>query len=182
MNHLGSIKHITCLILVLFLLFITACSEQRSNEITSTLTPIPSPSAIAPSPSGIVETDNPRGVIFTAEQIAARTYWPNSKDPWTPSEADIATFEAQLAAYLQEPYPDLWQKSAGYARQYWGTATEDGRRAIYANFFCDDHGMVSDYDWRAKLVQIDDGGDCYFQTLFDIENGSFEWLVINGVS
>jgi hypothetical protein len=121
-------------------------------------------------------------VIFSAEQVAASTYWPYGKDPWTPSQADIASLEEQLAAYLREPYPDLLGKSAGYTRQYWGTVTEDGSRAIYANFFCDDHGMISEYGWQANVVQIEDGGDCYFQTLYDIENDSIEWLMINGVS
>lgn len=133
-------------------------------------------SACEPATS-TVETDSLQGVIFTAEQIAANPHWPNNNDPWTPSEAAVIALEEQLTGYLQDNHPDLWQKLDDYTRQYWGTITPDGNRAVYANFFCDADRIAS---WRTDFVMGIDGGDCYFQTLYDIEDGLFVWLAING--
>ena len=58
--------------------------------------------------------------------------------------------------------------------------TPDGQRAIYGNFLCDAERMSSFIDWRTDLVEVMDGGDCYFQTLYDVEDGTFVWIAING--
>jgi hypothetical protein len=139
------------------------------------------PTAAPPQPA-LIETESFRGAIFTAEQIGASKYWPRNDDPWTPSEADIFTLEEQLPGFLEEPYPNLWQQLERYTRQYWGTVTPEGNRAIYVNFLCDAERMSSYIDWRTDRVEVMDGGDCYFQTLYDVEDGTFVWLAINGVS
>lgn len=146
------------IILFLILPFFTACDGTSAR-------------------GSLVESDSFQGVIFTAEQIAADEYWPNNDGPWTPSKADIITLEEQLPGFLQEEYPALWQKLDDYARQYWGTITPDGNRAVYASFFCD--ADTAGY-WRTNYVMGIDGGDCYFQALYDVEDGIFVWLAING--
>jgi hypothetical protein len=157
--------------LLLILSLGTSCN-RNGDEAASR----PTPSA-PPSASGILETD--LGVIFTADQISASEHWPNNDHPWTPSEADVMALEEQLAGYLPDEHPDLWQKLESYTRQYWGTVTPDGNRAIYANFFCDADRLDR---WRTDFVMVLDGGDCYFQTIYDVENGDFVWLAINGES
>ena len=61
--------------------------------------------------------------------------------------------------------------------QYWETVTPDGDPAVYANFFCD--ASEIDY-WRTEFVMATDGGDCYFQTIYDVDNRTFIWLAIDG--
>ncbi len=142
---------------------------------TTSMTPTATPALLY-----LVETESFQGAIFPAERVGASPYWPHNDDPWTPSETDILTLEEQLPGYLEENYPNLWQRLDSYTRQYWGTVTPEGNSAIYASFLCDAKRMASFVDWRTDPIEIMDGGDCYFQTLYDIEDGIFVWLAING--
>jgi hypothetical protein len=146
---------------------------------TPTSMPTHTPTAMPERPR-LVETESFQGAIFPAEQVAASPYWPHNDEPWTPSEEDILTLEDQLPVFLQEYYPNLWQRLEAYTRQYWGTVTPDGNRAVYASFLCDAERMASFIDWRTDPIEVMDGGDCYFQTLYDIEEDAFVWLVVNG--
>lgn len=157
-------------VLLLILSLVTSCNRNSDGARPPT-------TSASPSAPGMVETG--QGVIFTADQIAASEYWPNNNHAWTPSEADVMALEEQLTGYLQDGHPALLQKLESYTRQYWGTITPDGSRAVYANFFCD-AGRLD--QWRTDLVMVLDGGDCYFQTLYDIEDNVFVWLAINGES
>lgn len=106
---------------------------------------------------------------------------PQAQGYWTPAEADVLVFESGLAAFLQESAPEaspgLWQKQPTYKRQYAGLI-RDGRRLIYASFFCDAHGE----EWRRELLFVLDGGDCFFQLTFDVERGTYSDLMVNGES
>jgi len=140
--------------------------------------------AAAPTPSF---RDEDR-VIFTAE--AARKVWarllrPPAGPPWTPALADVRALEQRLPNYLRHHLPPgywefhskdrpLWERAPGYKRQYVGIR-RNGRRAIYANFFCD-----AGPSWRTAPVDVDDGGDCYFQIEYDVDKAAFSDLSING--
>lgn len=150
--------HKLTIILSLLTFFFTACDGMSAR-------------------ADLVESDSFQGMIFTAEQIESDEHWPRNDDPWTPSEVDVLALEEKLPGFLREEHPVLWQKLETYARQYWGTATPDGKRAVYANFFCDAGNLDQ---WRTSFVMGIDGGDCYFQTIYDVENGTFIWLAING--
>ena len=128
-------------------------------------------------------------MIFTAE--AARKVWarllrPPAGPPWTPALADVRALEQRLPDYLRRHLPPgywefhskdrpLWERAPGYKRQYVGIR-KNGRRAIYANFFCDDDSP----NWRTTPVDVDDGGDCYFQVEYDVDKATFSDLSING--
>lgn len=104
---------------------------------------------------------------------------PRAEGYWTPAEADVLALEAGLVAFLQEAAPeaspDLWRKQPTYKRQYAGLL-RDGRRLIYASFFCDTHGEA----WRREPLFVLDGGDCFFQLTFDVERGTYGDLTVNG--
>jgi hypothetical protein len=128
-------------------------------------------------------------VIFTAE--AARKVWaqllrPPAGPPWTPALAHVQALEKRLPDYLRHHLPPeylefhwkerpLWERAPGYKRQYVGIR-RNGRRAIYANFFCDNNSP----NWRTIPVDVDDGGDCYFQIEYDVDKATFSDLSING--
>lgn len=99
---------------------------------------------------------------------------------WTPDEGGVAALEGGLVAFLRgnpsERAQSLAVKVAGYKRQYVGFLLGE-RKVIYANFFC-----KASEDWRAQLVDVDDGGDCYFQVVFDPASSAFSDLHINGES
>jgi hypothetical protein len=102
------------------------------------------------------------------------------KDYWTPTKDDVRKLEAKIEFYLRKVSdrrsPALWSKLAEYRRQYAGIV-ENGRKKIYANFFCKTAQIT---DWKINPVAVEDGGDCFFQIKYDVEAGTFSSLYING--
>lgn len=199
-------RQVTAILLLLFLL-LTACAANSGQAPGSTPmaapaktpantpthaptsepedTPTSTPESTPTSPPALpllIETESFHGAIFTPEQAGPGAYRPQNGEPWTPSEAEILTLEEQLPQYLQEYYPELSQKLESYTRQYWGSATAEGGRAIYASFLCDADQLAAHIDWRTAPIEVMDGGDCYFQALYDVEQGAFVWLMVNGES
>jgi hypothetical protein len=128
-------------------------------------------------------------VIFSAEQAREQGLgeWlvANGQTPeyWTPSENDVLALEDELSAYLQNN-PDrfyegtpVWKRLDEYDRQYIGMML-DGKKIIYANYFCDS----IETDWRKDFVFVMDGGDCFFQFKYDVDSAEFFDLQVNGVA
>ena len=139
-------------------------------------------SAVAPAATWSTER-----AIFTAE--VARKQWPwlyrAGATPWTPAAADVEALEQRLPDHLraalarQRPArggkAPLWERAKTYKRQYVGVR-RDGRRIVFANFFC----RAWKEDWRTEPIVVEDGGDCYFQVEYDVDKASFSNLQING--
>lgn len=53
----------------------------------------------------------------------------------------------------------------------------NGERVIYAAFFC----RALD-DWQTEVIDILDGGDCYFQVGYNVDTGEFIYFSVNGES
>jgi hypothetical protein len=141
----------------------------------------PAAKGLAKPPPGAADR-----MIFPKE--AARELWAEQFPPpamfWTPLLDDVLKMERQLPAFLrregrarrlhnERPVP-LWKRVAGYKRQYFGLV-EKGRSIVYGNFFCDGGGT----DWQRRPVDVDDGGDCYFQVRYDPKTGRFFALSVN---
>lgn len=103
-----------------------------------------------------------------------------AKEYWTPTKDDVRQLEEKLEFYLRRVSdrrsPALWSKLKDYRRQYAGIV-ENGRRKIYANFFCKTAQIT---DWKMNPVAVEDGGDCFFQIKYDMDAGTFSNLYING--
>ena len=118
-----------------------------------------------------------------AEETGIASWLVESDGFWAPSVDDIFKLEEGLAEYLSQNssyfyrQPPVWERLDEYQRQYIGLE-RGGRQIIYGNFFCNNLGM----DWRKKLVIVDDGGDCYFQVEYDVDQGMFTMLMVNGES
>jgi hypothetical protein len=130
----------------------------------------------------IVRTEKSEGVIVPRERAADFTTGLLGRDEnefWTPSRKDVLKFEEGIGAYLKKSAPrqspNLWSKLPKYKRQYVGVV-KNGRKLIYANFFC----QSGNTDWKAHPVFVLDGGDCYFNVRYEVEAGAFSDLQING--
>lgn len=125
-------------------------------------------------------TADGRGVIFTAdqaEQFVFGSFFPNEIQAyWTPAQADVTALETALIAYLPQAVT-LSRPLSDYYRQYAGLVL-DGRREIYANYFCNAHDIA----WQIDLVEVADGGDCYFTIQYNPEAGTFSHLSVHGES
>lgn len=98
---------------------------------------------------------------------------------WEPGRDDVLLFEEGLEDHLRKARdrrsPELWRKLGSYKRQYVGVM-ENGRKVIYANFFCD----ALRINWTTRPVAVEDGGDCYFQIKYEVETKRYRDLHING--
>ena len=106
----------------------------------------------------------------------------HTADYWTPAQESVFALEDGVAVFLQENSDrfyeqgtPVWERLDEYNRQYIGL-TVDGRKFIYANFFCDDAAK----DWRKDFVLVMDGGSCFFQFKYDPRKGEFFDLRVNG--
>ena len=124
--------------------------------------------------------------VIVPERLGDAFYFPffgeHAAGYWTPTEADVRALEAEIETFLGQDdvgaaaaAPDLLDRLPTYFRQYVGIG-EDGRRLIFANFFCDTLGA----DWTAEAVSVDDGGECFFRLRFDVERGVYSELQVNG--
>lgn len=65
-----------------------------------------------------------------------------------------------------------------YKRQYLPFVTKTGDKKVLINCFC-----ISDWDfehWKRYLVQVDDGGSCFFHLYVNLSRHTYEQLFING--
>ena len=126
------------------------------------------------------------GVIFSAQQVerSPRLARMIGITPpfWAPSREEIALLEAKLKRYLEGETPPeakvIAARLGSYKRQYVGY-TEDSKRRILVNGFCEEHLKEEDA-WRDRLVVMFDGGPCFFTVRYDTSRSRFEYLLING--
>jgi hypothetical protein len=138
--------------------------------------------AKADEPFEVVKTDKFEGVIIPREKAGdfMKSFsGVEEKESWTPGRSDVLKLEEKLESYLKKAAakrsPTLWSKLAPYKRQYIGIM-RNGRKVIFTNFFCN----AFEVDWKTKPVVVDDGGDCFFNVLYDPVSTTFSDLQING--
>ena len=81
-------------------------------------------------------------------------------------------------------YPEYQQsetgfelKLDGYKRQYLPMINEKGQKEVWINFFCGNFGADN---WETEIVQVEDGGNCYFNIKINLETKEYYELGING--
>lgn len=162
-----------------------ACTAPRTSSNTDAprevAAAMPAPTQTDTSPEHI-KTAEFEGVIIPGSKAASfmgEYSGVEFSGTWTPSRDDVLELEKRIQAYLKQTAPDEsesgWSNLAKYRRQYAGVL-QQGRRVIYANFFCRTH----ETDWTTQRVEVDDGGACYFQVLYDPGSAAFSHLRING--
>lgn len=135
-----------------------------------------------------IVSDTRDGVIFTAANAKDSgvdfDFSESNIEYWTPTEADVAALEAGLPAFLESEIPPdhynrrILERLDLYKRQYFGLTLEAGQPLIYANFFC-----VDEFDyWLESYVLVLDGGECFFQVVYDPATESFSRLRVNGMA
>ena len=133
-----------------------------------------------------IVSDTRDGVIFTAANAEQVGLGYDFNEPiidyWTPAEADVAALEAGLPAFLESEIPPdhynrrILERLDLYKRQYFGITFEAGQPLMYANFFC-----VDEFDyWLESYVMVMDGGECFFQVVYDPASDTFSRLSVNG--
>ena len=107
------------------------------------------------------------------------------EDVWTPTDAEVEAIEDELILLVAREMENAGQSPSpgDYYRQYAGLVI-GGKRIIYVNGVTD--GVIendlrdSDLDWRARPVQICDGGSITFGVEYDPATRQFSNFEFNG--
>jgi hypothetical protein len=132
-------------------------------------------SSVPAQDSTRVKTDKIDGVICT--NVADWKFRFKRNEFWNPTKDDVLKAEEQIETYLKTDaklYPNIWRKLPNYKRQYLGIIV-NGHKRIFCNFFCFNDEPLTD-----KPVFWKDGGDCYFQIEYDLNDAKCYNLRVNG--
>ena len=119
-------------------------------------------------------------VLFPEEKFDNKYIVYPEDGHWTPSAEDIIALEEKIVEYLQEnahlfEYEPWKSFDEYYYRQYAGY-TYEGRYMIYGNYICGTSG----FNWTRDMILGSDGGECFVQIKYDVENGTFTEIRVNG--
>lgn len=96
---------------------------------------------------------------------------------WTPAQFDIDGVFTTTVKYIQASEEDNIRPLADYKHQHIGFIS-DSKQYIYNNYFCD--SINFDTEWYSNLISVDDGGNCFFQSVYDVAEQEIISLSING--
>jgi len=65
-----------------------------------------------------------------------------------------------------------------YRRQYIAVTNKAGEREVWINCFCDKDEAY----WKTGIVEVLDGGNCYFNLRINLTKGIYFELMVNGVA
>lgn len=140
-----------------------------SDSVESCVDPdtgIPDPDSAAPGWTPVT-VNGITGVIVAPNAVDDFGLWFGTEvETWKPTLADVQAAEDVVT----QDQGELTQ-----FRQYAGFV-EDGDRKILINGFCDTFG----FNWYRSVVIVMDGGDCFFQAVFNVETGELERFAFNG--
>ena len=150
-----------------------------------------------------VNIDSLDYVVFAYDSSMYSMYWRFSKDyrPAELTKEEISQAEFLMLKRIEEynqvrtqkfhemdtKYPEynfqietfIIENPTKYARQYIPAINSDGEKILYINAFCSLQGH--DY-WKNSLVEVMDGGECYFQVIINMETKEVVEFSVNGVA
>jgi hypothetical protein len=65
-----------------------------------------------------------------------------------------------------------------YKRQYVIVINKKGEKEVWINFLCD----VENINWKEDLVDVSDGGSCYFNLKINLATKSCYNFIVNGIA
>lgn len=102
---------------------------------------------------------------------------------FTPSHEEILKAEKALNTNLKKIYkssnkPVIYRNLKNYKRQYVGCYDENGKKYLFINAFWIIKGEFN--YWLNNLVQVDDGGNGFWNIKYYIDEDSLSDISING--
>jgi len=65
-----------------------------------------------------------------------------------------------------------------YNRQYVPVINDKGEKEVWINCFCE----TWDSDWKNEIIEVDDGGNCFFNLKINLTKEKYYDLMVNGVA
>ncbi len=161
------------IITLLILTFATSCSN-RNNKETS-------------------ERINFRFAILNLPAEEFRYITQDFANVWNPDTIDLIKAEQLIKKAVRTTEGELLsiQSLPNYFRQYVGFLNSAGERMLWVNALCDiKDGMVENngefelqpWPWKTEPIIVDDGGDCYWNILINIDKQEYSNFYVNGVA
>ena len=137
-----------------------------------------------PTATGGCEVDQTHLVILPpGEQVTWREGLRTSEYPL--SQSDIERAECLLIDQVNSWNKDVVGTEGGeiiepseYFRQYCVLRDGEGHRIVFLNAIC--AHAAAQASWQNAWVEVEDGGACYFQALFDLTTGRVLEFNVNG--
>ncbi len=173
LKSLIKIRKIMKLKLIIFFILISfiSCSEQKK---------------IIP----INKIDDRIAIINSSENIN----WITKKayKSWSPNQSELIRIDSVLEKAINEKRflflkkQSLMELKERYM-QYLCYINDDGDKIVYINSFCKiptmyKNGKEELLDWQNEMIDIADGGSCYWNMKINISTQSYFELMINGES
>jgi hypothetical protein len=67
-----------------------------------------------------------------------------------------------------------------YKIQYIPFMSSNGQRKVYVNAFCNYYWNFDSTGWKKYIVQVDDGGSCFFHLTINLTENKYEEFYTNG--
>ncbi len=123
---------------------------------------------------------------FTVIEFDSKWYWIyRNATPATLSDDEILLVEKILKTVVEKNNDSRDEKTAsrfsielqGYKKQYVPIINQKGENEVWANMFCSD--FEAEY-WKTEIVNVEDGGNCFWNVKINLTTGEYYELSING--
>ena len=118
------------------------------------------------------QTSIPANYTIFPEYYEVPYVW-DKFERFVPSTQDVARAIEIFEKLL--PKNKQLRNLADYRVQLFGFKNQGNEKCIWANFFC----LEADMDWKRELVDIDDGGNRFFNVNVNLETGEVYGLMVN---
>lgn len=190
LDGMSSFRRPRSVLLLAALPLLLACSLVSNSPISTATPPLPTegrpPVGATAVPTGNspyreISGEDLQGVIVPADRAAEFSIF-KATGYWTPTDADVAAFDAAFPVWIAEQTEwgadEVSQRwPTDYTRQYVGFERDD-QQLLYVNAFC----AIEYLDWKNQPVMVDDGGPCFFSVVFNPATLEFTELMINGMA
>ncbi|WP_162051331.1 hypothetical protein [Pontibacter pamirensis] len=172
--------------LLILLVCFCSCSKTETYEINGVeyaVTPVDS------SANYLIETKSFSGVVFNEQEKPTHDVYTFSMlmrpteaeevTPFTPSLENIVEAERILKRCVEVDKigadslrisNNAIEELPSYRRQYYGARNEKGQKLIWINCFSIESSFAHS-DWKTEVVEVDDGGEWYFNIVTNIDTG-----------
>ncbi len=147
------------------------------------------PKSAGQQSSPVAGKNKPDFVLLPATEIVTLSDLFGDPKPhfesWEPTMGDIDDIEddlpeiSVLSTKLADPNRRI-DNPHQYFRQYLAVVM-NGKRTIFVNALCSIDRPETQNQWRKRLLFGNDGGKCYWQTMYDVSTRRFSNLMVNGV-
>ncbi|MFT3934427.1 MAG: hypothetical protein QM726_12470 [Chitinophagaceae bacterium] len=160
--------------LFLFAFFINACGQTSSSSNTNNNI-IPERISFDTSNIAIIQFDTSVHWLFDSTSKPSGLTQSDILEIDSLFDKSITDYNAKVNEAAKKYYAiDLTKRK--YKRQYVCAINKDGQKEVYINCFCD----TFQDNWKKSLVQVDDGGNCFFNFKINLTTKKYFDFFVNG--